>query len=176
MNNYILSMTKKFDYFFQHIEISNIIYLHDEEDNERLDHVIFLEQNNDDVVGIFIRGMNPLISSNRFSDLDDFNLFTSYDSLIEHKDNILFKVEHIYLFLSAEYNELLGLFLTNANESTSLFILFLHDQIDVRKGCTRSDVAKIILDKYSNSGFITYIKKGGGSWKDVNVEGCKFTL
>jgi hypothetical protein len=170
MNNYILSMTKKFDYYFQHIEISNIIYLHDEEDNERLDHVIFLEQNNGDVIGIFIRGMNPLISPNRFSDLDDFNLFASYDGLNEIKDNIFFKVEHIYLFFSAKYNELLGLFLTNANDSTSLFILFLHDQIDVRKGCTRSDIAKIISDTYSNNDFITFEKKGRGWWKEINVE------
>lgn len=41
MNNYILSITKKFDYFFENKEISNIIYLHDEEDNERLDHCYF---------------------------------------------------------------------------------------------------------------------------------------
>lgn len=31
MNNYIISFTKKFDYFFEQKEISNIIYLHDEE-------------------------------------------------------------------------------------------------------------------------------------------------
>lgn len=170
MNNYISSITKKFDYFFQHKEISNIIYLHDEEDNERLDHVIFLEKNNGDVTGIFIRGMNPLISPNRISDLDDFNLFASYDGLIEHKDNILFKVEHICLFFSAEYNELLGLYLLNADDSTSLFILFLHDQIDVKKGCNKSDVAKIILDRYSNNGFITYEKKSGGGWEGIKVQ------
>jgi hypothetical protein len=170
MNNYILSITKKFDYFFQHKEISNIIYLHDEEDNERLDHVIFLEKNNGDVTGIFIRGMNPLISPNRIFDLDDFNLFASYDGLIERKDNILFKVEHLCLFFSAEYNELLGLYLSNADDSTSLFILFLHDQIDVKKGCNKSDVTKIIKDNYSINGFITYEKKSGGGWKEIKVE------
>ncbi|GGG82928.1 hypothetical protein [Paenibacillus radicis (ex Gao et al. 2016)] len=89
MNSYILSFTKKFAYFFEHIEISNIIYLHDEDDNERLDHVIFLEKNDGDVIGIYLRGMNPLISANRIYDLDDFNLFANYDELIECKENKL---------------------------------------------------------------------------------------
>ncbi|TVX94089.1 hypothetical protein [Paenibacillus agilis] len=170
MNNYILSITKKFDYFFRDKEISNIIYLHDEEDNERLDHVIFLEQNNGDVIGIFIRGMNPLLSPNRIFDLDDFNLLASYDGLIERKDNILFKVEHLCLFVSAKYNELLGVYLSNADDSTSLFILFLHDQIDVKKGCNKSDITEIITDKYLNNGYITYEKKSGGGWKEIKME------
>ncbi|WP_341278991.1 hypothetical protein [Paenibacillus sp. FSL H8-0537] len=169
MNNYILSMTKKFDYFFQQEEISNIIYLHDEEDNERLDHVIFLEKINGDVTGIFIRGMNPLITPNRIFDLDDFNLFASYDGLIERKDNILIKVEHLCLFFSAEYNELLGVYLSDVDDLTSLFILFLHDQIDVKKGCNMSDVTKIITDIHSNNSFITYEKKSGG-WREIKME------
>ncbi|MNV91537.1 hypothetical protein D3C71_1860400 [compost metagenome] len=74
------------------------------------------------------------------------------------------------MFFSAEYNELLGLYLSNADDSTSLFILFLQDQIDVKKGCNKSDVTKIILDRYSNNGFITYEKKSGGGWKEIKVE------
>ncbi len=164
MKQYILSNTQKFEYFFLHKEISNIIYLHDEEDNERLDHVVFLEQKNGEVIGLFIRGMNPFISTNRIFDLDDFNLFASYDELIEHKDSLVFRIEHICLFFSVEYNELLGLYLSDADDSTSLFILFLHDQIDVKKGCNKSDAAKIISDRYSNNGFVTCEKKSEEGW------------
>lgn len=172
MKQYILSNTQKFEYFFLHKEISNIIYLHDEEDNERLDHVVFLEKKDGDVTGIFIRGMNPFISTNRIFDLDDFNLFASYDELTEHKDNIALKIERIGLFFSAEYNELLGLYLSDADDSTSLFILFLHDQIEVKKGCNKSDAAKIISDRYSNNGFVTYEKKSEEGWRQIKVENC----
>ena len=95
MNNYIISFTKKFGYFFDKKEISNIIYLHDEDDNERLDHVLFFEKDNGDVIGLYIRGMNPLISVNRVYDLDDFNLFSSYEGLIECKENIKLNIEYI---------------------------------------------------------------------------------
>lgn len=61
MNPYILSFTRKFDHYFDQKEILNMIYLHDEEDNERLDHVFFLEQVDGGVAGIYVRGMNPLI-------------------------------------------------------------------------------------------------------------------
>jgi hypothetical protein len=170
MKQYILSNTQKFEYFFLHKEISNIIYLHDEEDNERLDHVVFLEKKNGDVAGIFIRGMNPFISTNRIFDLDDFNLFASYDELTEHKDNIALRIEHICLFFSAEYNELLGLYISNSDDSTSLFISFLYDQIDVKKGCNTSDAAKIISDRYSDNGFITYEKKSEEGWKEIKLK------
>jgi len=75
LNNYILSFMKKIDYFFVGKELLNIIYLHDEEDNERLDHVLFFEKKNSEVVGLYIRGMNPLLSSRSVYELDDFNLF-----------------------------------------------------------------------------------------------------
>ncbi|WP_260865910.1 hypothetical protein [Paenibacillus xylanexedens] len=74
MNKYISSVTKKIDYYFSQQEIANIIYLQDEEDHERLDQVVFLEKSDGDVIGIYIRGMNPLISANRIDDVDDFNL------------------------------------------------------------------------------------------------------
>ncbi len=113
MNNYIISFTKKFGYFFDKKEISNIIYLHDEDDNERLDHVLFFEKYNGDVVGLYLRGMNPLISMNKVYDLDDFNLFSSYEGLIECKENIKLNIEYISLFFSTQYNELLDFYLAN---------------------------------------------------------------
>ena len=85
MNNYINSFIKKFDYYFEQKEISHIIYVHDQDDYERLDQVLFLEKDDGHVIGLYIRGMNPLISVNR---IDDFNLFASYERLVESKENI----------------------------------------------------------------------------------------
>lgn len=168
MNNYILSFTKKFGHFFEQKEISNIIYLHDEDDNERLDHVIFFEKNDGDVIGIYIRGMNPLISVNRIYDLDDFNLFASYEGLIECKENVVFKIEYIDLFFSSQYNELLGFYLWNSDASSSLFILFFHDEIYVNKDCSKSDANRILKKKFSTEGFITYEKKSESDWEKIN--------
>ncbi|WP_375199409.1 hypothetical protein [Bacillus sp. RS11] len=86
MNNYIKSFTKKMDELLWKEEFTNLIYLHDKEDNERLDQVIFLKKNNEDVVGFYIRGNNPLISVNKVYSLDDFNLYATYDELIEYEE------------------------------------------------------------------------------------------
>lgn len=160
MNNYILSFTKKFDHFFVQKEISNIIYLHDKDDNEKLDHVLFFEKDDGNVIGLYIRGMNPLISVNRVYDLDDFNLFASYEGVIESKENIKFRIEYISLFFSSEYNELLGFYLSNIDASSSLLVLLLQDEINVKKNCSKSDASKL-LKKYSNEGYITYEKRVG---------------
>ncbi|TKI53799.1 hypothetical protein FC756_22045 [Lysinibacillus mangiferihumi] len=168
MNNYIISFTKKFNYFFYKKEISNIIYLHDEDDNERLDHVIFFEKDNGDVIGLYIRGMNPLISVNRVYDLDDFNLFSSYEGLIECKENIKFKIEYIGLFFNTQYNELLGFYFANKDVSSSIFILFLQDEIYMEKDCTKYEASRILEKRFSTEGFITYEKKCGTNWRQLN--------
>ncbi|MGX1568816.1 hypothetical protein, partial [Paenibacillus terrae] len=144
MNNYIKSFTRKFDYFFEQKEISNIIYLHDEDDNERLDHVLFLEKDDGNVIGLYIRGMNPLISVNRIYDLDDFNLFASYEGLVESKENIKLRIEYIGLFFSTQYNELLGFYLANNDASSSIFILFLQDEIYVEKDCSKYEASRAL--------------------------------
>ncbi|MGG3283322.1 hypothetical protein [Paenibacillus solani] len=169
MNNYILSITKKFDYYFEQKEISNIIYLHAEDDNERLDHVLYLEEDNKDVIGLYIRGMNPLISVNRVYDLDDFNLFASYEGgLIECKENIKLKVEYLCLFFSTQYNELFGFYLANNNTSSSIFILFLHDEIYLEKNCSKYEASKILEKRFSSEGFMTYEKKCETDWRIIN--------
>lgn len=168
MNNYILSFTKKFDHFFEQKEISNVIYLHDEDDNERLDHVIFLEKDDGDVIGIYIRGMNPLISVNSIYVLDDFNLFASYEGFIECKEKIIFKIEYINLFFSSQYNELLGFYLSNNDASSSLFILFFQDEIYVKKDCSKSHASRILEKKFSTEGLITYEKKSESDWGKIN--------
>ncbi|MFF2484330.1 hypothetical protein [Paenibacillus sp. NPDC058071] len=168
MNNYIISFTKKFEYFFEQKEISNIIYLHDEDDNERLNHVLFLEKDNGDVIGLYIRGMNPLISVNRIYDLDDFNLFSSYEGLIECKENIKLKLEYIVLFFSTQYNELLGLYLANNDASSSIFILFLQDEMHLEKDCGKHEASRMLEKRFSIEGFISYEKKCETDWKVVN--------
>ncbi|MBG9756795.1 hypothetical protein ACNA06_04940 [Lysinibacillus sp. RSDA_15] len=170
MNNYIISFTKKFDYFFDKKEILNIIYLHDEDDNERLDHVLFFEKDNGDVIGLYIRGMNPLISVNRVYDLDDFNLFSSYEGLIECKENIKLKIEYIGLFFSTQYNELLGFYLENNDASSSIFILFLQDEIYMEKDCSKYEASRILENRFSTEGFITYKKTCETDWRQFKVE------
>ena len=168
MNNYIISFTKKFGYFFDKKEISNIIFLHDEDDNERLDHVLFFEKDNGDVIGLYIRGMNPLISVNRVYDLDDFNLFSSYEGLIECKENIKLKIEYIGLFFSTQYNELLGFYLANNDASSSIFILFLQDEIYMEKDCSKYEASRILENRFSTEGFITYEKTCETDWRQLN--------
>jgi hypothetical protein len=169
MNNYILSVTKKFNHFFGQKEISKIIYLQDEEDNERLDQVIFFEKVDGNVVGIFIKGINPLISGNRIYDLDDFNLFASYEEgLIECEENFILEVEYISLFFSTQYNELLGFYLSENNASNSLLIIFMNDEIYMEKNCRKSRIREAIEERYSLVGFITYEKKSESDWKQIN--------
>ncbi|WP_379140901.1 hypothetical protein [Paenibacillus sp. sgz500992] len=167
MNNYIISFTKKFDYFFGQKEIANLIYLHDEGDNERLDHVLFLEKDSGDVIGLYIRGMNPLFSVNRIYDLDDFNLFASYEGLIECKEKIKLKMEYVGLFFSTQYNELLGFYLANNDASSSIFILFLQDEIYMEKDCSRYEVSRVLEKRFSTEGFITYEKKCETDWEKI---------
>ncbi|CAI8891089.1 GNAT family N-acetyltransferase [Brevibacillus sp. IT-7CA2] len=168
MNNYILSFIKKFDHFFVQKEISNIIFLHDEDDDERLDHVLFLEKDDGDVIGLYIRGMNPIISMNRLNDLDDFNLFASYEELFECKENFKLKIEYLALCFSTQYNELFGLYLANNDASSSIFILFLHDEIYVEKDCSKYDARRMLEKRFSAEGFITYEKKYETDWKQVS--------
>lgn len=61
--------------------------------------------------------MNPLISVNRIDYLDDFNLFASYERLVESKENIKLRIENIRLFFSSKYNELLGFYLSDNDDS-----------------------------------------------------------
>ncbi|WP_427050282.1 hypothetical protein [Paenibacillus sp. TC-CSREp1] len=170
MNNYINSFIKKFDYYFEHKEISNIIYVHDQDDHERLDQVLFLEKKDSHVIGLYIRGMNPLISVNRIYDLDDFNLYASYERLVESKENIKLRIENIRLYFSSKYNELLGFYLSDNDESNSLFVLFLQDEMDVKKNWSKSDASKILKNRYSTEGYITYETKSQGDWEEIEME------
>lgn len=147
MNNYRMSFVKKFDHYFGHKEVSNIIYLHDEADDERLDHVLFLEEANGDVVGLYIRGMNPLISGHRIDDLDDFNLYASYEEgLIERKEKFEIRVQLVFLFFATDYNELLGFYLANDSASRSLLVLFLQDKMVIEKNCSEYEAGECLKE------------------------------
>ncbi|WP_223556329.1 hypothetical protein [Lysinibacillus sphaericus] len=150
MNNYIKSFTKKMDELLWKEEFTNLIYLHDKEDNERLDQVIFLKKNNEDVVGFYIRGNNPLISVNKVYSLDDFNLYATYDELIEYEEKNfkLFNTECIRLYFNPGYNELLGIYLSDIDGFRSLIILFLQDEIQIVNNCKISDI-DTVFEKFS---------------------------
>ncbi|WP_458120144.1 hypothetical protein [Paenibacillus sp. Z6-24] len=169
MNNYIISFIRKFDYFFKQQEILNVIYLYDEEDNEKLDHVLFFETIYDKVIGIYIRGMNPLFSKNRIYDLDDFNLFASYEKIIETKENMVLKVEQMKLFFSTQYNELLGFYLSDNDATNSIFIAFLQDEIYLERNCSEYGARQRIKEKVTHEAIITYEKKYKDDWKQIDL-------
>ncbi len=120
------------------------------------------------MIGLYIRGMNPLISANSIYDLDDFNLFASYEGLVESKENIKLRIEYIGLFFSTQYNELLGFYLANNDASSSVFILFLQDEIFVEKDCSKYEASRVLEKRFSTEGFITYEKKGKTDWEKIN--------
>ncbi|WP_128102963.1 hypothetical protein [Paenibacillus sp. DCT19] len=164
MNKYISSVNKKVDHYLSQQEIANIIYLQDEEDHERLDQVIFLEKGDGNVIGIYIRGMNPLISANRINDVDDFNLYATYEGLLECKEKLTFKIEYIGLVFGSQYNELLGLYLSDDGASESLFMLFLQDEIHVEQGCSKAYAIRMLDERFSANGYVTYIKDSEKDW------------
>jgi len=112
--------------------------------------------------------MNPLISVNRVYDLDDFNLFSSYEGLIECKAQAYLKIEYIGLFFSTQYNELLGFYLANNDASSSIFILFLQDGIYMEKDCSKYEASRILEKRFSTEGFITYEKTCETDWRQLN--------
>lgn len=163
MNNYISSVIKKIEYLFWYEVISSVIFVHDEEDNERLDQVLFLEKTNGNVVGLYVNSMNPIFALNRFYDFDYFNLFASYDELYELKENNFceFKVEYIKLVFNSQYNELCALFLSNADKTNSILLLFMHDEIRLILNCSKFEFRRILNESFlhvSNEHFLTYKK------------------
>lgn len=109
--------------------ISNIIYFKDQDD-EKLEDLIFLETQNHHVAGIYIDGANPYFSPYMPDNIDTFNLFSKYDEInrVENK-RIPLSIQKIRSLNSNSYNEQLGLYLSDEDEKNSLFILFLQDTL-----------------------------------------------
>lgn len=164
MNNYIRSFTQKMDCFFKYNEIVNILYLNDVEDNERLDHVVFFEMDKNDVIGFFIRGMNPLISVNKIDCLDDFNLYASYEDLVEVRENFNLKIEYACLYFNTEFNEIFGCYLMENQNTKSLLVLFEHDRLVIMLNRSKLDVNSALKKKYSN-GYLAYEKMRNRNWE-----------
>ena len=148
MGHYVKSMMKKMDRLLWGKEISGLIWLHDKADGQRLDQVVFLKKADGCAIGFYADGMNPLISSNRVDESDDFNLYASYDELIEteEKDSRSFRIDNLKLYFNARYNELMGLYLSD-DLGASLLIVFLDDEIHVIHHCKKSDVDTVFKEK-----------------------------
>lgn len=126
---YLTSIFSKLDLFFMNKSISNIIYFKDQDD-EKLEDLIFLETLDHHVAGIYIDGANPYFSPYMPDNIDTFNLFSKYDELnrVENK-RIPLSIQKIRSLNSNSYNEQLGLYLSDEDEKNSLFILFLQDTL-----------------------------------------------
>ena len=86
-----------------------------------------------------------MISVNKVYSLDDFNLYATYDELIEYEEKNfkLFKTECIRLYFNPDYNELLGIYLSDIDGFRSLIILFLQDEIQIVNDCKISDINSV---------------------------------
>lgn len=73
----------------------------------------------------------------------------------------------MYVF-STQYNELFGFYLANNNTSSSIFILFLYDEIYLEKNCSKYEASKILKKRFSSEGFMTYEKKCETDWRIIN--------
>lgn len=54
------------------------------------------------------------------------------------------KIEYVGMFFNTQYNELLGFYLANNDASSSIFILFLQDEIYMEKDCSRYEVSRVL--------------------------------
>ncbi|MCL9663120.1 hypothetical protein L2089_20765 [Paenibacillus hunanensis] len=167
VNNYELSIIKKLTFFFGQQKISSLVYLYDEDDNEMLDHVIFFEKEDSSNLGLYIRGLNPLFSINKIHELDDFNLFASYEKISEYKEEFKLSIEYICFHISSEYNELLGVYLSNSNNSQSILILFLQDKIELFKNCNYSEARKMLENRCLQEDYISYEKYHTEDWRKL---------
>lgn len=116
--NYLISIFNKLDFFFMNKAISNIIFFKDQDD-DKLEDLVFIEMRDNSVIGIYIDGANPCFSTYMPDHIDTCNLFSHYDELnrIEEKQFHLL-IQKIRSFNSCTYNEQLGIFLSDEDEKT----------------------------------------------------------
>ncbi|EJS93639.1 hypothetical protein [Pectobacterium wasabiae] len=155
--SYHESFLKKTSYLFNGVVISGIVYIVDEDD-EIIDNVIFLEIGADGVVGFYINGPNPFVTRNNINEFDDFNLHASYEILHEKKSNIShpFKIEHVKVFFHPSYNEVISIFLSSPDFSSSVFIVFSNDEIYVYENCKEDGLIKILKNNFLQFGGLKF--------------------
>jgi hypothetical protein len=135
--------------------------------------VLFIELTDGGFVGVFIDGANPLLSVNKVSEFDDFNLYANYQKLEEKgKDCFnMFRVEHIILVFCKEYNELLGIRLSSSNFNQSLLLLFMQDEIYIEQDIYIASLNAIIAQQFRHFSIedIMFIEKTpfSDNWHNV---------
>lgn len=84
-----------------------------------------------------MNGTNPLVSQNKFDEVDDFNLFSIYDEISEapQKDFLEFKIVAISTIFHPDYNEILAISL-KANNQRTISLIFSQDEISPYENLT----------------------------------------
>ena len=168
-SNYYKSILTRLDFHFSNKLLSNIIMLCDEE-NDIIDNVVFLETDAKNVVGFYMNGMNPMISSNRSLVSDDFNLFSLYEKLSEIKRGLKspFYIKKIKVIFHPSYNEMLAIFLSSDDNSSSMLVTFQGDEINVVEGVSLGKYINVIknnLSQFKNIDFLIFCKNESSDWK-----------
>ena len=170
LTNYHYSFLKKISHLFYGKTISDLILLRDE-DGDLIDNVRFFELEFSDVVGFYINGSNPQISTNHFDDFDDFNLYASYSTLSENRESefLSFEVNFIRVLFHPEYNEIISIFLSSSDLSVS--VVFSTDEIYTHLNCKEGDLTKMVkgsLVQFEDVNFITcQIHSAKDNWSCV---------
>ncbi|MCG8710947.1 hypothetical protein JHU04_004266 [Brenneria sp. 4F2] len=140
------SFLKKILYLFEGVVISDVTLIADEDD-EIVDNVVFFNIENDSVVGLYINGSNPFVTRSNIDDFDDFNLYALYEKLYEKKlvSFSPFKVECIRVFFHPSYNEVISIYLSSSDFLSSVFCVFLNDELRFYVNCKDDDL-KVILE------------------------------
>lgn len=158
--SYHESFLKKILYLFDGVVISNVISIVDEDD-EIVDNVVFFNIETDRVIGFYINGSNPFITRNHIENFDDFNLYALYEKLHEKKSVSFspFKVEYIKVFFHPSYNEVISIYLSSSDFLSSIFCVFLNDELRIYKNCKESDLEEILKDSlihFEKINFLTF--------------------
>ncbi|GKX60222.1 hypothetical protein [Leminorella grimontii] len=148
LTNYHRSMLRKIELPMHGKVIQNIVYLFDE-DKDVIDNVVYLEFNDKSVVAFYKNDSNPLVSYNYIYYLDDFNLFSCYESITpkEIENFIPFNIDLIKLIFHSDYNELLGVYLSATLSNKSLFLIFSQDEIYVYFDVEIASINSLIKEK-----------------------------
>lgn len=170
--NYHKSFLNKIVSLFNGVVVSSLIHISDE-DGYLISNVCFFEVDYNRVVGFYINGANPLVTSNHINEFDDFNLYSMYETLTEVKSGVLpvFRVEHMKAVFHPEYDELVALFLSSADFSISLLVVFSIDEIYVHVGCNQGDYIEVIkndLLQFKEIDFLIFQKNTDDTyWSDL---------
>ncbi|CAI3949029.1 unnamed protein product [Commensalibacter communis] len=147
---YLKSVFKKLDFYLSNKQITSLLYLQDQ-DHHRLADVVFLQTNNQQVIGMFIDGVNPFFTSYLPDQRDDFNLFATYEKLSIQSVPYIFCIEKVYSFHHRLYHEHLAIYVSNKQEKQSILILFLQDECYIKTDISYEQCKEIILQNIKHT-------------------------